>query len=370
MFESSDKKVASEISRTISLERIKEEASYDNLRYGIGRHDDAIYSQNEMIPRSSEPLQYFEKLAQAPEDLSAKGKEHAREMASEFFRHFDPNKDEIAILSSAITRARETAAIYLEVAEKMGFSIKIISSDDNTGSIKLVSYEEYERIEEKKKNMHQTRGQIPAELFERQGGSKIRTLKPLSLDNVKQMFVEFLFHPENYMDKVQNKYKNKIPPKYQEIWIEARKIIEDDNKGSWGQNFLAHSEKLQKLFDYYRQKNNLDEGTIPHFSSVKDMYQNNFRNILRLMARYDDVIDDYEKNNPQNKKVRVLGFSHENQLLYFLKKEFDKTDADKGRVIGFKILKDQAGKKHFAACLPDNPNEPREIDFPEQPIKR
>ena len=88
--------------KSITPERIKEEASYDNLRYGFGRHDDAIYSQNEMIPRSSEPLQSFETLTQDPEDLSVRGIKHAYEMANEFFDHFDPEANEIAITSSAL----------------------------------------------------------------------------------------------------------------------------------------------------------------------------------------------------------------------------------------------------------------------------
>ncbi|MFA5925725.1 MAG: hypothetical protein WC831_02220 [Parcubacteria group bacterium] len=352
--------------KTITPERIREEASYAKLRYGIGRHDDAIYSQNEMIPRSSEPLQLFEKLAQPPEDLSVKGREHAYEMANEFFNHFNPNTDEIAIASSALTRSRQTAAIYLEVAKEKGFTVKIIAGDDH-GNVNFLSQEEFEKLNQAKKEFHQSRGQVTKELFERQGGNEIRTLGPLSLDNIKQMFVEFIFHQDNYMNKVQKKYLEKIPDGYKELWAEARKIIEADNKGSWGANFLEYSEQLQRLFDEHKARQSSDSNIIPHFASVKDMYEKNFRNTLYLMERYDDAIDAYEADHPRHKRIRVLGFSHENQLIYFLNKEFNRIGAEKGKIIGFRILKDENGRKHFISCLPDQPNDPKEISFPAAP---
>lgn len=351
----------------LSPERIKEEASYKQLRYGIARHDDAIYAQNEMIPRSSEPLQHFDKLAQYSEDLSAEGKEHAQEMAKRFFSNFDPSIDEIAILSSALTRARETANIYLEVAKDQGFDVKIVASDNKEGDVNFIDSESFIKRADSKREVH--RGQISNELFESQGGDEIRTLKSLSLDNIEQMLVEFVFHPRNYMDEVQAQYKYKIPAEYQEVWQQARNIIEADNKGGWGQNYLAYSEQLQKLFDTYRESHYLDEETIPHFASVKDMYERNFRNNLRLMARYDDAIDVYETQHPKHKKIRVLGFGHENQMLYFLNKEFEKVGVDKGDVVGFKILKDENGNKHFTACLSEDPENPKEIDFPHSPAK-
>jgi len=351
--------------KPLTAKRIKEEGSYNNLRYGFARHDDATYSQNEMIPRSSEPLQSFEKSAQVSADLSTAGRKHAYRMANEFFDNFNPQTNEIAITSSALTRSRETAAIYLEVAKDRGFDIKVIAREDKHGHINLLDLPEYEEKISSKRKV--PRGQIPEELFKKQGGTEIRTLGPLSLDNIKQMFIEFLFNNDNYMAKVQTKYKNKIPPEYRDLWQQARAIIEKDNKGNWGTNFLTYSEQLQELFDKYRQEHNLDKNKIPHFASAKDMYENNFRNALRLMARYDDAIDSYEAEQTKHKKVRVLGFGHENQLLYFLKKEFGKIGVDKGEVIGFKLLKDEQGKKHFIVSLPREPNNPKEIEFPHSP---
>ncbi len=224
---------------TISPETFKEKAAYKNLRYALGRHDDAKYQLNEFIPQSDDPLRTFDKKEQPLSDLTEKGKEHAVQSANEFFHHFNPEKDEIVIFSSALTRSRETANIYLNIAREKGFSIKVLVGNDT--KLGLVDFDNTEEVKIEYE-VNKKRGNLSEDLFNMQGGERVRTLNQVSLDNIKQMFIEFLFHPENYLEKVNSEDVDKIPNEYQIIWSEARRIIENDNMGSWGENFLRYSD--------------------------------------------------------------------------------------------------------------------------------
>ena len=46
---------------------------------------------------------------------------------------------------------------------------------------------------------------------------------------------------------VGNDYRPETPD-MAEAWVEARKIIESDNKNTWGENYAAHSEEIAKIF--------------------------------------------------------------------------------------------------------------------------
>ena len=338
--------------------------SYDNLRYYLVRHDDAVYSLNISIAESSEPLQLFNKSAQPSEDLTETGISHAEQMAYEYFSNFDCKNNEIAFFSSALTRARQTAAIFLRVAKEIGYKIKIISGRSDSAKVQLLNLEEFENVDEKRKRMYMKRNQVHKELFENQGNAEIRTLGLLSLDYLKQSFVDSIYLPYDYIQQMKNDNAAKLPAAYKDIWTKCRKVIEADNRGDWGANFLTHSVCVQAMFRKYKIDRSLDDSTIPSLSSVRDLYNGIFRNILKLMEKADDMLDFYESSHSEQKKIKIIGFTHENQLLYFLKKEFNKVGVDKSSAIGFKILKDNSGNNHFIACMPQTPNNPKEIEFP------
>jgi hypothetical protein len=89
-----------------------------------------------------------------------------------------------------------------------------------------------------------------------------------------------------------------------EKWSEARQIIEADNRGTWGNNYAAHSEEIEKIF--------------PNVKSAKTVYETKFQNMMRLVRFGQDKI----REKDPDKNIKVLGFSHENSFLYFLTKNF------------------------------------------------
>jgi len=257
----------------------------------ITRHGKAEYKMNEDIVTSDNPEAFHDpKKQDFLSDLSPEGKEMARNEAEKFFNGLDPEKDSIFLASSDLVRAVETAKIYKDVAQERGFEI-----------IKP----------------HNVRDDLVEEI----GEGEIRKIDSLSLD-LKSMLLEFIFHPQkDYLNEVVKNKKNVSQPVL-DHWEEAREIIESDNQGTWGKNYYKHSEEIAKIF--------------PEIRTAKEAYDREFKNLIKLMKFGQKKINEskYDKN------IKVLAFSHENSLLYFLGKNFKDCGLDNCESIGFKINDD------------------------------
>jgi len=136
------------------------------------------------------------------------------------------------------------------------------------------------------------------------------------------MLVEFIFHPDqDYLEEMV-KDKKYVSKETRKKWKKARKIIERDNKGSWGANHYYYSKKIKEIF--------------PHIKTSEDLYEQKFKNLLRLIKFADKKI----KEANLGKNIKVLGFGHENYFLYFLGKYFKKPTIENCEAIGFKIKED------------------------------
>lgn len=255
-----------------------ESARRKNDEFFATRHSISEYKLNESIAASDNPeaapdadKQWFNS------DLTPAGEKLAREKAEEFFAKLDPETDALFFVSSDLVRAAETAKIYLDTARAKGFEI----------------------IPSREKAVEPRPARNKAEEI---GAGYIRKIDCLTLDHLENMLREFIFHPDDYLKKIPD--PNNVSAETREKWAEARRIIEADNRGTWGNNYAAHSEEIEKIF--------------PNVKSAKTVYETKFQNMMRLVRFGQDKI---REKNPE-KNIKVLGFSHENSFLYFLTKNF------------------------------------------------
>ena len=244
------------------------------------RHSIAEYKLNEGIVNSDNPeaapsadKQWFNS------DLTPEGKELAKEKAEEFFKGLNPEKDALFFVSSDLVRAAETAKIYLDIAREKGFEIIKPREKSAPGGYR----DKAEEI----------------------GEGYIRKVGALTLDHLDNMLREHIFQGKDYLKEV-IKDQTLVSQETKEKWAEARKIIEADNRGSWGANYAVHSEEIEKIF--------------PNVKSASSVYNTKFKDMLRLMRFGQAKINEQDPE----KDIKVLAFSHENSFLYFLNENFGK----------------------------------------------
>lgn len=260
----------------INFEHTKNRAQNDE--FFATRHSTAEYKLNEGIIKSDNPeaapsadKQWFNS------DLTPEGIELAHEKAREFFAKLNPETDALFFVSSDLVRAAETAKIYLDTAKSLGFEI-ILPREKS----------------EKSDNYRNKAEEI--------GEGYIRKIDCLTLDHLENTLKEQIFKPTDYLKEI--KTVDNVSSETLNKWPEARKIIEADNRGAWGDNYAAHSAAIKKVF--------------PDLQSAEDVYETKFKTMLRLVKFGQEKIN---QQNP-NKNIKVLAFSHENSFLYFLDKNF------------------------------------------------
>ncbi|MFA5155407.1 MAG: hypothetical protein WC453_03145 [Patescibacteria group bacterium] len=246
------------------------------------RHSLAEYKLNESIIRSDYPearpsadKQWFNS------DLTPEGLKLAQEKAKEFFNRLDPAKDALFFVSSDLVRAAETAKIYLDEARARGF--EIIKPRE-----KAVAGNYRDKAEEI-------------------GEGNIRKIDSLTLDHLENMLQEFVFASNRDILKEVVKDTATVSGETRQKWREARQIIEADDKGSWGNNYAAHSAEIEKIF--------------PAVKSAKAAYDTKFKDMMRLIRFGQQKINE---QGPE-KNIKVLAFSHENSFLHFLQENFGET---------------------------------------------
>ena len=260
-----------------------------DARFFAFRHGKAEYKLNMGTIRSNNPEGPSDPRDQDFEnDLTPEGRAEAREKAEEFFSQFDPNKEVFYFFSSDLVRALETANIFRQAAKEQGFEIV---SHQKTGT----------------------------ELAKKIGEGDIRTVKSLSLGVLPNTLVEFIFHPQNnYMSEMLSD-EAVVSEDTRKKWEQARRLIEEDNKGTWGRNFVAHSESVKQLF--------------PQLRTAEDNYKSRFKQMVELVRHAAKKA----REDSGDKRVIVLGFSHENSFVHFLGKYFDEAHIDNCEAVEFKV---------------------------------
>jgi len=263
------------------------------------RHSISEYKLNESLIGSNTPetapsvdKQWFNS------DLTQEGIELARERAKEFFDGLNPKTDALFFVSSDLVRAAETAKIYLDEARSRGFEVIKPRDKAEPGNYR----DKAEEI----------------------GEGYVRKVGSLTLDHLDNMLREQIFQGKDYL-KDMIKEGAEVSAETREKWAAARKIIEADNKGSWGANYAAHSEEIEKIFS--------------NVKSARTVYETKFHDIIRLIRFGQEKINQQQPT----KNIKVLGFSHENSFLYFLKENFGET-LKNCESIEFKVGLDNAEK--------------------------
>jgi len=252
------------------------------------RHSKSVYETYAETEKSENPRAAFDPDSQVVPDLTEEGIKLAREKAEEFFDGLDPAKDKIFFVSSNEVRALQTANIYREVAEVRGFQI---IKPEKSGSAWTGA----------------------GELSEQIGGGKIRTIENLSL-NPKDTLVFNIFLPEKLLRPIN---WDNVDPEFRKKWEEAREIIRNNDRGSYGGNLHAHSEDLKKIF--------------PEIETTKEMHKKQLRNLVRLMEWAEKKFDLKEN------RIKVIGFGHENYILQALDEYFHEKGINNCEAMGLTV---------------------------------
>jgi len=250
------------------------------------RHQEAEYKLNKKVLDSENPQNPVHANEQDfTTDLTEKGKHEARLQADKFFENFDPTKDTFFFVSSDFVRAAETARIYLDVAEEKGFEV-IAPNKPGDKTVENV------------------------------GDGKIKHLQNLSL-KIDNALVDQLFnHKTDYLKLAQERgvsFDDDLVGR----WKQARKIIEEDNKGTWSENWRFHSDEIKAI--------------VPEITTAREMFDTQFKNLTRLMEFGKKKIE--ESNNP--KKIRVLAFTHENLFTHWLSERWGESGLNLGESVSF-----------------------------------
>lgn len=247
----------------------------------LTRHSKSNYNEYDKTLQGENPKGAFDHSKQESSDLSEAGLILAREKAKDFFDKLRPETDRVFFVTSNEARAIGTANVYRLEAKSRGFEI---IKPEHTRS----------------------------NLAKKEGEGELRAIETLSLNtkNTLQFLVFSSSEPSVNWANVDDDFKQK--------WQEARKIIEADNKGSWGSNFAAHSTKIKSIF--------------PDVETAEQFYNTKFKNILRLIKWANKKIQGAE-----GKKIKVLGFGHEDYLVKFLQEEFLQEGIQNCETIQFNI---------------------------------
>lgn len=253
------------------------------------RHSKAGYKTYQQILNSDNPEEFTKPKNQVIPDLPDKGISLAKSEAEKLFSGMDPEKDAIFFISGDQARALETAIIYKTIAKERGFTVIRPEHHRNP-------------------------------LAERMDEEEIRVVRPLSLQN-DNPFWSAIYYPPSKSPSINWK---KIDVETKSKWEKAHEIVVSDDKGSWGANFLYHSDALREF------------GLLPgHQNTAKGFFDKQFQQIIRLVRFAAQKAGE----GFENKKVRFIFFSHENHLLKALEQYFNER-IDNCEIIAFDVNPD------------------------------
>ena len=231
------------------------ERQNEGVRIFNFRHSRARYAEYAKKLASENPQGVLDLENQSLEDLTPEGGEFARTEAHKFFDLMDPDQDVFYVVSSALTRALETADMYARVAIERGFNVV---RHQNTGT----------------------------QIAKKIGHGYVRSLDALTV-NQGDIVSDCVFTPESQLPQIN---WGAIDVEMKGRWDEARKIVLANDRGSWGANFFEHAEDVKNL--------------LPSIKSPQDFHDHEFKNLLRLA--------EWGKKNADNQRISMLSFGHEN----------------------------------------------------------
>ena len=193
----------------------------------------------------------------------------AKQEAEKFFLSLDPQKDSLFFASSNEARAIETAGIYREIAHAKGFEVITPKNSRSNLSDEITNGE-------------------------------VRVIDQLSI-NSENLLIDNLFTPP--MKRAGINW-NAVTPELKEKYEQASKIIEANDKGSFGANFAEHGDKIKKIF--------------PELVTAEELYKGKFGNLKKLAKFGLEKI----KESKNEKNIKILAFGHENYLMYAIQNLF------------------------------------------------
>ena len=152
-------------------------------------------------------------------------------------------------------------------------------------------------------------------LAEEIGEGEIRAFSRLSIDS-DNVLIDSLFTPSAYLEGIN---WEAVDVETREKWQEAKAVIDADDKGSFGANFLAHSEEMQGFF--------------PEIKTAKNKYEREFKNLLRLLRFGMKKIEESEIQ----KRVHIVAFGHEDSMLEGLRINFGEESIGNCEMVTFGV---------------------------------
>lgn len=222
------------------------------------------------------PTGKYDSQNQLSPDLTEEGFQLAEQEAKKLLAKLDPEKDIIYFISSPEQRALDTANIYLNIAESMGFTIIESATEKDVDRVRAIN----------------TLGiKVPSFI-------SIHVFNPKTLLRINE---------EDLDDEAKAR------------WQRAREIIDADDRGTWGANYDAHALAIKELF--------------PEVETAEELYKKQFSKIIRLLHFANKKIEE----SSESKNIKVLGFGHENYVSYFLNKYFQEKDIKNCEAINFEV---------------------------------
>lgn len=261
----------------------KQEFSADYVR-----HSKSTYGTYAKISQSENPQQAFDKKDQVTPDLTEAGIELAKQEAEKYFSGLNPKEVKLFFVSSNEARTVETASIYRAVAKEMGF--EIIKPEHS-------------------------RSQISDEI----AGGEIRVIENISI-NSENIMIDGIFSPAFLRGSPD---LSLVSEEVKEKYLQAIKIIDSDDRGSWGANFAAHDKAIKEIF--------------PEVKSAIDLYESKFKNFLRL---YEFAEKKAAEAGDEVGPIKVLAFGHENMMAHALNEFFGNSQLKNCEVVGFESTED------------------------------
>ncbi len=236
---------------------------------------------------SDDPTKPFDPENQETPDLPESGVELAKEKAGEFFGELDPRNDILFFASSNEARALETANIYRNIAKEKGFEI-VKPENSRSG------------------------------LSEELSNGDIRVVQALSIYPYGETnaVIDSVFNPPAKRGDIN---WEKIDPELKKRFDEASRIVEANDKGSFGANFAIHSEKIKEIF--------------PEIETSKRLFETKFQNIIKLIKFGIKKAQE----SGLTKNIKILGFGHENYMMYALEKYFEEEGINNCETVQFEI---------------------------------
>lgn len=249
------------------------------------RHGKAAYKTYAESIGSGDPTKPFDPEHQITPDLTPEGREAAFKEAEIYFGQLNPAQDTIFFVSSNEARAIETADVYRQVAHTRGF---VVVQHDRTHS----SYAN--------------------EL----AGGEIRVLETLSI-NSKNLVLDYIFNPRVGRAAIN---WEAVDPETRAQFERGVAIVEADPQGTFGANFLKHSEAVKAV--------------VPEAVSAHELYEKRFRSLLKLVRWAEKKAKQAVEGG---KDMKVLAFGHENAFVYALKEVFEEEGLNNCEAIEFAV---------------------------------